>query len=76
MPDDYKEDARKYGRIINESLLSALKESWSGRYSPSYLSKQLGIDKDEAKRFSDYLFENSYDSGFTYMREAEDYGLL
>lgn len=53
-----------------------LKEGWSGRYSPRFLSDELGIDKDEAKRFSDYLFENSYDAGFTYMREASDYGLL
>ena len=67
--------------VVEESLSKKrrnrqLKESWSGRYSPRFLSNELGIDKDEAKRFSDYLFENSYDSGFTYMREAEDYGLL
>lgn len=67
--------------VVEESLSKKrrnrqLKEGWSGRYSPRFLSDELGIDKDEAKRFSDYLFKNSYDAGFTTMREAADSGLL
>lgn len=53
-----------------------LKEGWSGVYSPRFLSKELGIDKDEAKIFSDYLYENHADDGYRYMQEIADDGSL
>lgn len=48
--------------------------SWNGIFSPRFIMQNSSItDKSEAQRLSDYLYENSYDSGFRTAEEALDW---
>ena len=60
-----------------EPYNESLGESWSGRYSPSFLQDELNIDKNEAKEFSIFLYDNHADEGYKAMRDiADDYARL
>ena len=54
-----------------------INEEWSGIYRPSFLAKELSIDKEEAKEFSEYLWNEGADEGYATMSEiAQDYARL
>lgn len=68
----------KLGKDDKENLKEdSMDESWSGKYSPSFLQNELGIDKNEAKEFSIFLWDNHADEGYRAMRDiADDYARL
>ena len=60
---------------IDESLEeSNLREAWSGVYSVNFLLNNLDrdIDKEEAKKFSDYLYYHHADEGYKHMYDILD----
>ena len=61
------------GKVIAEAKKTkSLNEAWSGIYSPTFLSKNLNIDKEEAKKFSVYLWDNQADDGYRNMQDIVD----
>lgn len=56
-----------------KNLKGKLDESWSGVFSVRKLMQEFGIDKNSAKKLSDYLYDNSYDDGFKHQDDALDF---
>lgn len=56
-----------------KNLKDGLNESWSGVFSVRKLMQEFGIDKNSAKKLSDYLYDNSYDDGFNHQDDALDF---
>lgn len=50
-----------------------VKSSWSGIFSPKFISQNSELNKEQAKEVSDYLYEHGYDSGFSSRQECADF---
>ena len=46
-----------------------IKAAWSGRIPVKVIMKETGLSKPEAEEFNQYLFEESYDSGYETLAE-------
>lgn len=50
-----------------------VKASWNGIFSPRFISQNSELNNEQAKKVSDYLYEQGYDCGFSSRQECADF---